>query len=322
MLAWTWQRLFTRKEPKIERLLPEISSIAFIAAPDEQQAAWSALLRKLFDPLEISEFPNTQTQQAQTQTPETQAEVQEDGLLLKIPACANLPAWQLRHAGLGTRLFSSRDAQFASALGQIMGQMMQARTSYEQGVTQERLRIGRDLHDNIGARLLKLIHQLRGTPSAEVARDAMKDLRTAIAALDAQPIPLTDALADWRAEAEGRCEALGCQLRWQQAQSLPPLELAPRTKATLEAVLREIITNALKHAAPSDISADISVDTSPGKHLLRVCIANNGTLSAPHTWKDGYGLRNIRGRLSELGGQLHISANANEVHLTIEASLN
>ncbi len=304
---WLWQRLLTRNEPKIERLLPEISRIAFIASPDEQQTAWSALLRKLFDPLDISAHPGTLTQ----------PQVQEDGLLLEIPACASMPAWRLRHAGLGARLFSSRDAQFASVLGHLMGEMMRARSSYEQGVTQERLRIGRDLHDNIGARLLKLIHQLRGTPTADVARDAMKDLRTAIAALDTQPVPLPDALADWRAEAEGRCEALGCQLHWRQPPSLPTLELAPRTKATLEAVLREIITNALKHAAPSAISADISMEN----HLLRISIANDGTLTAPQTWKDGYGLRNIRGRLSELGGQLHINADAQQVRLTIEASL-
>lgn len=304
---WLWQRLLMRKEPKIERLLPEISRIAFMASADEQQAAWSALLRKLFAPLEMNA----------SQDPLAHAQVQEDGLLLEIPACASMPAWRLRHAGLGARLFSSRDAQFASVLCHIMGEMMRARTSYEQGVTQERLRIGRDLHDNIGARLLKLIHQLRGTPTADVARDAMKDLRTAIAALDAQPVPLPDALADWRAEAEGRCEALGCQLRWHQPESLPALELAPRTKATLEAVLREIITNALKHAAPSDIRADISLE----KHQLRISIANNGTLTAPHAWKDGYGLCNIRGRLGELGGHLDISADAREVRLTIQASL-
>jgi signal transduction histidine kinase len=304
---WLWQRLLARQEPQIELLLPEISRIAFIASPDAQEAAWSALLRKLFDPLEMTAC----------QSPVAHAEVREDGLLLRMPACASMAACSLRHAGRGARLFSSRDAQFATVLCHIMGEMMSGRTRYEQGVTQERLRIGRDLHDNIGARLLKMIHQLRGTPTADVARDAMKDLRTAIAALDSHPVPLPDALADWRAEAEGRCEALGCQLHWLQPESLPALELAPRTKATLEAVLREIITNALKHAAPSAITADIAL----AQNRLTLSIANDGTMSDPLAWKEGYGLRNIRGRLGEMGGSLGIRADARELRLTLEVAL-
>ena len=198
-----------------------------------------------------------------------------------------------------------------------MAEMMLGRDRYEQGVTQERLRIGRDLHDNIGARLLKLIHQLRGTPSAEVARDAMKDLRTAIAALDAGPIAISDALADWRAEAEGRCEVASCQLLWQQPVQLAALRFSPRTKAALEAVMRELITNALKHAAPPDITVNVGLEA----HLLKVSVSNNGAIADPLAWKDGYGLRNIRGRLHDLGGNLRIATDANMVRLTVEASL-
>ena len=304
---WLWQRLLSRHEPKIELLLPEISRIAFLASAQQQEAAWTAMLRELFDPLEMTPCP----------TAVACAEVREDGLLLNIPACAGLPALSLRHAGRGAQLFSSRDAQFAAGLCHIMGEMMSGRTRYEQGVAQERLRIGRDLHDNIGARLLRMIHQLRGTPTAEVAREAMKDLRTSIAALDAHPVPLGDALADWRAEAEARCEALGCQLHWRQPEDLPALALAPRTKATLEAVLREILTNALKHAAPSEITVAMALD----KERLSVSIANDGTIADPRSWKEGYGLRNIRSRLAELGASLELAADTRQVRLTIGATL-
>lgn len=302
---WLWQRIVSKHVPSFESLLPELSAIAFTASGTEQQTRWRALLQRSFDPLEIKPSEGGSSG------------IAEDGLSLHVPGCANLPAYTLRYAGRGARLFSTRDAEFAASLSQLLEQIMSGRTSYEQGVTQERLRIGRDLHDNIGARLLKLIHHLRGTPNAEVARDAMKDLRTSIAALDAHPVPLLNALADWRAEAEGRCVAANCQLRWQQDEALPEVKLAPRTKASLESVMRELITNALKHAAPAYLR--VAVDSEANR--LRISIANNGEIADPLTWQDGYGLRNIRGRLEELGGNLSIATGENEVRLTIGVSL-
>ncbi|MDO9190038.1 MAG: hypothetical protein Q7U24_09210, partial [Sulfurimicrobium sp.] len=300
---WLWQRIVNTRALNFESLLPELSAIAFTASASEQQTRWETLLRGLFDPLEMK----------QDAAFGISGGVRDEGLGLQIPGCGRLPAYSMRYAGRGSRLFSTRDAVFAASLIHLLDQVMSGRSSYEQGVMQERLRIGRDLHDNIGARLLKLIHRLRGSPDAEVARDAMKDLRTAIAALDAQPVPLLDALADWRAEAEGRCEAANCQLHWQQPAQLPELELAPRTKATLESVMRELVTNALKHASPSHVKIEADSEASQ----LRMSVSNNGDIADPSTWKDGYGLRNLRGRLEELGGSLSIVAGTNEVQLTI-----
>ena len=303
---WLWQRIVNKHAPNFESLLPELSAIAFTAALEEQQARWSALLQRVFDPLKMKISAESDG-----------AGISDDGLRMRVPGCGNLPAYTLRYAGRGTRLFSTRDAVFVTSLVHLLEQVMSGRNSYEQGVAQERLRLGRDLHDNIGARLLKLIHQLRGTPNAEVARDAMKDLRTAIAAMDTQPVPLLNALADWRAEAGARCEVAECRLTWQQSDALPAIELAPRTKAMLESVMREVITNALKHAMPGRIG--VTVDMA-GKRLC-VIVENDGNISDPLTWKDGYGLRNMRGRLEELGGNLSIAAGTDNIRLTIEASL-
>jgi signal transduction histidine kinase len=186
---WMWQRIVKKHYPKFETLLPELSAIAFTVSHSEQKSRWESFLIRVFDPLEMK----------QGEAYIKEAGVREEGLALQVPASDTLPSYTLRYAGRGIRLFSTRDADFAMALSQLLHQVMGGRSSYEQGVAQERLRIGRDLHDNIGARLLKLIHHLRGTPDAEIARDAMKDLRTSIAAMDSQPVPLGDALADWRA---------------------------------------------------------------------------------------------------------------------------
>lgn len=306
---WLWRCLVKQREASIEQLLPEISKITFIVDAAEQESAWSALLRQLFSPLDV----------VPSQSDATSGEVRENGLVLHVPRCGDISAQNLTYAGHGARLFSSRDAQFTTALCHLMEGMMSGRNRYELGVAQERLRIGRDLHDNIGARLLKLIHQLRGSPTAEVARDAMKDLRTAIGALDAHPVPLPDALADWHAEAEGRCESAQCQLVWRQADDIPAFKLAPRAKASLESVVRELITNALKHAAPDCIEIHTQID--PSSNRLSLSVANNGAVADPHSWKDGYGLRNMRGRMEELGGSLSIHSDADRVRLTLCVAL-
>ena len=147
----------------------------------------------------------------------------------------------------------------------------------------------------------------------------MKDLRTAIGALDTHPVPLSDALADWHAEAEGRCESATCQLVWNQPDDIPALKLAPRAKASLESVVRELITNALKHAAPDCIEVLAQIDHS--NNSLRLSVSNNGTLADPNAWNDGYGLRNMRGRLEELGGNLSIDRHADRVRLTFCVTL-
>lgn len=303
---WLWQRVVRRHTPGIENLLPALSAIAFSPSRQEQQTRWESLLTGIFEALEMKP----------TVVPAS-AGVGEQGLSLHVASCGVLPACTLRHAGNGARLFSSRDAEFVSSLRQLLEQLMSGRSNYELGVAQERMRLGRDLHDNIGARLLKLIHHLRGTPNAEVARDAMKDLRTAIAAIDSQPVPLNNALADWRAEAGSRCEVANCQLQWQQNENIPGIKLCPRSKAMLESVLREIVTNALKHAAPGCIKVEVAADAS----RLRMSIVNDGNISDPLTWKEGYGLRNMRGRLEEFGGSVHIACAVNEVRLTLEVPL-
>lgn len=289
---WLWQRLVSRNPSSFEALLPQISGIAFLAAAGAQDTAWTELLKRVFDPLDL----------APTVPAGPVAAVRDDGLALYLPPCGEFQPCLLRYAGHGRRLFSSRDAAFAATLCQAMDQIMASRVSYEQGVQQERLRIGRDLHDNIGARLLKLIHHLRGSSGADLAREAMKDLRTAIASIDGKPMPLVDALADWHAEAEGRCDLVGTRLEWAQGRIPDEILLQPRARAMLESVLRELVTNALKHAAPGALSVQVAADGAG----VRLRVANDGRVADPAQWQAGYGLRNIRGRLGEFGGSLVI----------------
>ena len=168
----------------------------------------------------------------------------------------------------------------------------------EQGAVQERRRIARDMHDDVGARLLMLIHRAPTPDLAEVARAAMTDLRTALSALDAQPVVLAEAMAT------SRCEAAGVALHWQAPAVEPRGELSARHKSLLERALRESLTNALKHAQPARVWVAFDVESTGIE--LRVC--NDGRLVDPATWKEGQGMGGMRQRLAELGGELQASS--------------
>ncbi|MDD2699597.1 MAG: hypothetical protein PHH36_00030 [Sideroxydans sp.] len=303
---WLWQRIVNTNVVRLETLLPQISELVFVPDGEARETHWDMLLRRMFDPLEVR----------RSASEGAQAEIRNDGLALYLPVCSGMQARELRFAAAGRRLFSSRDAAFASTLCHLAEQVLSGREGYERGVQQERQRLARDLHDNIGARLLKLIHHLRGSPNAEIARDAMKDLRSAISAIDALPAPLQDALADWHAEVEGRCEAANVHLSWQQGE-MPQLRLQPRIKAALGSALREAVTNALKHASPASVSIRIGCDEA----TMSVDVMNDGNLSEPEQWQEGYGLRSIRGRLHDLGGQMILGREAHAMRLTMNIPL-
>lgn len=191
------------------------------------------------------------------------------------------------------------------ALCQLMDQAENSREAQERGASDERQRIARDMHDDVGARLLMLIHRADSPEIADLARSAMHDLRSALAVLDAQPVPLAEAVADWRAEAMERCEASGTVLSW----NAPPAgelagTLASRQKSVLERALRESLTNALKHARPHHIEVHLQAQAD----RLDLRIAHHGAVQAPDRWKEGRGLRGMRQRLAECGAELHAAS--------------
>ena len=74
----------------------------------------------------------------------------------------------------------------------------------EQVTERERKRIASDLHDDLGAKLLTIVHTARATRIPQLAREALEDMRLSVRGLPASPVRLADALADWRAETIAR----------------------------------------------------------------------------------------------------------------------
>ncbi len=107
---------------------------------------------------------------------------------------------ELYYADKGHRLFSNDDISLAQALFGISEKTMKQHEDYRQGMLDERKRIMRDLHDDIGGRLLTLTHNEHS--DSHIAAEALKRLREIIYSLDIeQQVTLNAAVARWRIEA-------------------------------------------------------------------------------------------------------------------------
>ena len=310
MRHWLWRRFSREPARGVGELLPDMVRIAFQHAPSAREKLWDELLVRLFQALEHS---------SGHVDPGPAASLREDGLTLVVPACAGMAPRTLRYPDGGARLFTPRDCELVDAMVQLMGQVHASRIALEGATLAERQRISRDMHDDVGARLLMLIHHAKTPAAAEMARAAMQDLRTALSALDATPAPMAHALADWRAEASDRCAAAGVTLEWTAHEPDADDFLPPRLKAVVERCLRECITNALKHGQPATLWVRAALHAG----ALQLTLAHDGPRVSPQAWREGRGLRGMRQRLEAAGGRLELApregggSQAN-IHLPLE----
>ena len=167
----------------------------------------------------------------------------------------------------------------------------------------ERERIARDLHDVLG-HTLSLI-----TLKSELARKLV-DRDPERAKLEMQDVENTSraALADVReairgyrsdgffaelSRARAALETVGVTLKCDTA----PLELSPAQESVLALVLREAVTNVVRHAEAQRCEVRLMKQDA----LCRLEIADDGRgCDAP----EGNGLRGMRERLQSIGGSL------------------
>ncbi len=263
-------------------------------------------LRQLFNPLALRVLAETQAE----------VTIAEEGLALRVPGIGGERAWEARFAGNGQRLFSRRDAQVAAAVRAVLDQVAAYQLAVERGIEQERARVAQDLHDDIGARLLTLLHRSEGE-AAQAIRDVLASLRLTVYGLGARPQPIGNCLAQWRAEAGDRCEARGVRLEWNEHALVSTMLLDAPQQLNLARVLREALSNALRHARPTRIGIDVAIVDQ----MLEITLVNDGATLPPQQWRSGLGLRGMDQRMQRLGGSLTLHGDTSTTQLAIRLPL-
>lgn len=279
-----------RPHDRIEQF-QAVVEVALAPSAAEQEVRWKRLLASSFHPLQMT----------QGESPAARPRLQSDGLRLEIPSVGTLPSWTLDHAYNGRKLFSTRDAKLALELCTMLTHSMGSRRSFDAGVTEERSRIARDMHDNIGVQLLGALHSREADRKDGLIREALADLRDIINNASSPRLEPAEIFADLRIEISEHLEIAGIELDWvAEVEGGLPL-LAPAIHA-LRSIIREASGNAIKHAGATRLTIDIRHDRTG----LALVIADNGKGFDPAAVTSGNGLTNMRTRMSGFDGSISI----------------
>ncbi|WP_293392909.1 ATP-binding protein [Nevskia sp.] len=171
--------------------------------------------------------------------------------------------------------------------------------SRRQAIASERSRLLGDLHDDIGAKLLTLIHSLDRPEQADLARAVMQDLRDIVSRSQLEPLSLLEALAQMREETEERLAVIGSSLEWQQDGELPDPPLDEAQALHLFRIGREAVTNALRHGHATHLR--IRIRAASGMLLFDLTDDGPGLLA---DGPSGRGTTGMRRRAEELQGSI------------------
>jgi len=170
-----------------------------------------------------------------------------------------------------------------------------------EGADAERRRMLDDLHDDIGAKLLTLVHTLEQPEQADLARSVMQDFRDVVSRSHQDACTLLQALGQVREETEARLEACGGRLDWQQHADTPDPDLDDAQTLHLFRIAREAVTNALRHGHATQVRMRVR---AIGEELLFDVTDDGPGLPAVATGAPGRGIAGMRNRAQALQGSI------------------
>jgi signal transduction histidine kinase len=294
MRQWFLQRIRRGARQNMDQWLPSVLPLLLdvrVGGDQERQIRqrWPQILQVVFEPLHLSK-------QAGQHIPL----IQQSGQLLLVPDLRDDPTEPqmlcLHHAARGQRLFVRHDLNTLQMLLQLAELALSVARARDTGARLERERIARDIHDDLGARLLYLLQKSAPDQQA-IVRDTLDDLRNLLNSLDGEDISLGEAIANWRLETSKRTQATTAKLFWDtqidEERILSAFEYHHLTR-----MLREAVTNAFKHSDPSQLRIAFY---HPRPEQLAIDVHNDGMCEHPHHGS-GRGLQNMQRRAQSLSG--------------------
>jgi signal transduction histidine kinase len=291
---WVLQRIRRDARQNIDQWLPSILPLLLdvrLGSDQERQIRqrWPQILQVVFEPLHMSRQAGQQI-----------TSILQSGQQLLVPDLRSdhsAPQMlRLHHAARGQRLFVRHDLKTMHMLLQLAELALSVARARDTGARLERERIARDIHDDLGARLLYLLQ--KSTPDQQgIVRETLDDLRHLLNSLDGEEISLGEALANWRLETSKRTQATSAKLIWDvdvdEERILSAFEYHHLTR-----MLREAVTNAFKHSQPSLLRVAFY---HPSPEQLAIDIHNDGMQAHPYQ-SHGRGLQNMQRRAQSLNG--------------------
>lgn len=296
---WLWRRLSESALPQLTDVLPDVVALATESGAPSPVISqrWQRLWDKQFQPQSMSVLACVD-----------RVEVDALGQRLRVPGVGALPALALGLPMRGTRLFNPQDVQRCQQIVTLIRHGLEAGQAQARGAQAERQRIAADLHDDLGAKLMTLVQMGGHSATAQLAREALHDMRQSVKGMAGQPVAAEEVLADWRAEGVSRLHAAGLKVQWDVQDPPSGSAWSARVQLQLSRLLREALSNVIRHsgarlcvvriqAMVDRITVSVEDDgrgwpvSQPADHFSAL---NPGT---------GMGLANMERRTRKLGGQ-------------------
>lgn len=184
-------------------------------------------------------------------------------------------------------------------------------------VEAERSRIARDLHDDLGSSLAEIALLAKTRPQVQAdgkgfpaLLDAITDrARSLIGALDVivwavnpeenSLQSLADYLTGYTDEYLANGRIVG---RFDVPVSFPAVTLTGKLRHDLFLAVKEVLHNIVRHSKATEVQFKMALE----ERTLLIVVTDNGTGFDAQSTHDGYGLKNLPGRIQQLGGAFQI----------------
>lgn len=295
MRSFAWRKLTGQARPDEAELFRAVIDIALRPSGEERAGRWRKLMRDIFGPLEVKPV----------EAAVARVRVEDEGTLMVLPGVADSPPLSLRYKNGGRGLYSPKDVTLAAQIVKLMRYAEENRNAYDRGVSEERARIARDIHDNIGAQLLRALHSRETGRKDAMIRETLTDIRDVINNAQGAEAPMEDVLADLRAETADRLEPHGITLGW-TLQAAPGALLSRQKVHALRALIREAVSNTIKHAGARHVEVTIGLDAD----WLQLTVTDDGKGLPAQKASLGNGLGNMKVRVESFGGEMALESGA------------
>ena len=192
------------------------------------------------------------------------------------------------------------------------------RAEQEHALERERGRIAQDLHDDLGSSLTRIsllsgllradkdnpeqveAHAIRLSQSADQTVRALEEIVWAVRPGSDSLQSLVDYITHFASEL---FDGTPTRCRLDLPHDLPALPLPPDFRHNIFLVVKEALTNALKHAAAKEVRVQAKISAN----RLEICIQDDGmgfVPAAPKAEGKQHGLTNMQRRAEDMGGKL------------------
>lgn len=215
---------------------------------------------------------------------------------------------------------------------ELKNQLIKEKIIWETG-EHERLRIAKDIHDDLGSGLTKInflseiiSQKTQHFPEIysnsesvkETAKKLIENMRDLIWALNPDNTTIANLLARMREYATDYLEDYPIELHNIFPENLPQTPITKETNRELFMVVKESLNNIVKHSKATEVFFTVTITSNS----LLLSIKDNGIGLNGETDKKGNGLLNMQSRLETIGGIFtFISKHNNGTEITISLPL-